>query len=169
MFIGLTKAGTSTAELFSPNEGTTKNFEVDDMVAKLSNSSIGTTAAFHVSRPPKEAIIVLLDTSSSMKLAGFAVPTVDFDVVDHTRSTGDVRVGDMVRDSDGDIGKVVERAGSRVRLKVPGFKKFMGQQSLSMCCPHVVPLHCRYCRALRRSSSSSRPLQIGRWHMICRT
>ena len=74
-----------------------------------------------ITRPPREAIVVLLDTSGSMGYDGFTVPRLDFDPVNRLRARGDVRVGDTVRfisgvdvkDSDGEPIKCLGRTMPR--------------------------------------------------------
>lgn len=100
VFVGRTKATVPMAQLYDPLNGGTSTHDFDDWAAALNDSALADTAndgVPRITRPPAEAIVVLLDVSASMSWDGFAVPAVTFDPIERERTRGDVRVGDTVR------------------------------------------------------------------------
>lgn len=101
VYEGRVKDQASSAMLYDPLSAQSSIQDVDRMVAALDLVSRarrdGAQVAGTLSRPPREAIIVLLDTSGSMDLSGFEPETPGVDPVDQSRRVGDVRAGDVVR------------------------------------------------------------------------
>ena len=89
-------AGGVKLTLFHPLEADESTHGADDLVAQLCADSAAddTSAVPVVSRPPLEAIVVLLDKSASMSRDGFVVPNLDFDPV---RTQAAFRPGEAVR------------------------------------------------------------------------
>merc|ERR1719502_992639 len=140
VYVGRAKDAASSAQLFSPLSGEITNHTVDDMVATLSDMQW--SSAGKVSRPPREAIVVLLDVSGSMDLPGFELPEPEPGSV--TVLDRQVRVGDAVRIKKsvaeprfnnkvlrGLLGKVVKDADHEgdVRVQFPGFNESWARAS----------------------------------------
>ena len=103
VYVSRTKATVPQGEVYDPLSGGNSAHDFDDWAAALSDGvyrpddDAAADSVPRVTRPPREAIVVLLDVSTSMTWDGFTVPRVDFDPVDRSRALGDVQAGDTVR------------------------------------------------------------------------
>lgn len=98
VYVSKTKSTVPQAEIYDPLSGETSKHEYEEWAAALSDrSGGGDDGTPRVTRPPREAIVVLLDVSSSMRQDGFVVPVPDFDPVDRSRAQGDLQTGDTAR------------------------------------------------------------------------